>query len=690
MGSHSLDPFGGSLTGLALTSVSILVVSGFLALFLHKRENFVVSLFFPIYALASLAILCAGFLAVRGGVTEKVVLSAGLPGLPFHLRLDSLSGFFISVVSLLAFCSSIYSVGYAKGFVGRESPVKMVVFYPMFLAGMILTILADDAFSFLTGWEIMAVSSYFLVLQEDRKRENRRAALLYLVMAHAGALAILLSFGVLAGFANGFETFGGYTFDAMRAASVPPFWAGTAFLLAFVGFGAKAGIVPLHVWLPEAHPAAPSNVSALMSGAMLKTAIYGIMRVSFDVLRVPELWWGELVLILGLVSAIMGVLYAILETDLKRLLAYSSVENVGVILIGLGLSMIFVHFHKPLIAALALTASLYHALNHAMFKGLLFMGAGSVLHATHERNMEKMGGLVHGMKWTSALFFVGCLSISALPPFNGFVSEWLTFQAFLMSPSLASPRLNLLIPLGAALLALTAALSAAAFVKAFGASFLGRARSAHCETAGESPPSMLAGMSLLAGACLLLGVFPTHVIGWISSVTTELVGDTIAKSASGAGWMWLTPVAAGRASYSAPMLFLGMASVVVVVFLTLHARRGAIHRVPPWDCGYGGLTNKMQYGASSFSMPTRVIFGFLFRIREKVRIDLKGAGSAEFPAQIRYSLRIRDRLWGWLYKPAIDFVYRLGRLTARLQHGRIHVYLAYSFATVIFLLLLAL
>jgi formate hydrogenlyase subunit 3/multisubunit Na+/H+ antiporter MnhD subunit len=673
-----------------LTSISTLVLFGLSAPFFHKHEKFIVSVFFPIFAAASLVSFAAGFLAVSGGITEKMILQAGLPGLPFHLRLDPISGFFITVISLLSFCVSVYSVGYVKSFIGRESVANMAVFYPLFIAGMLLTLLADDAFIFLVGWEVMAMSSYFLVIFENKIGANRRAALLYVVMAHAGALAILMSFGVLAGFAGGFETFGGYTFDAMRSATIPPFWAGVAFLLAFLGFGAKAGIVPLHVWLPEAHPAAPSNVSALMSGAMLKTAIYGILRVSFDILHVSQLWWGELVLIAGLVSALLGVLYAIMENDLKRLLAYSSVENIGVILIGVGLSMIFFTFQKPLMSALAITAALYHVMNHAMFKGLLFMGAGSVLHSTHERNMENMGGLIHKMKWTAPLFLVGCLSISALPPFNGFVSEWLTFQAFLMSPALTSQGLNLLIPLGAALLALTAVLSASSFVKAFGISFLGKPRSENCATAEESPWSMLIGMSILAMTCLLLGVFPTAVIGWMSNVSTALAGETIAKSAGGMGWLWLTPVAAERASYSAPMLFLGIISVVVIVFLTLHARKNTIHRVKPWDCGYGGLTSKMQYSSYSFSMPSRVIFGFFFRIRERVKIDLARTRAPEFPAQIKYSLRIRDRLWGWLYKPVIDGVFKLGRHTARLQHGRIHVYLAYSFITVIFLLLFAL
>src|SRR3990170_3825327 len=444
-----------------------------------SSQRLLIAISFSLTAVASLLAVAAGCWVVGSGLINKLILPLGLPNLPFHLRLDPLSGFFLTVIGLLGFFVSIYSIGYVKGFLGKRSVTPLVIFYSLFMAGMFLVVLADDAFYFLISWELMAIASYFLVMFEDEKTENRRAAFLYLVVAHIGAIAILLSFGVMAGSATGFEGFNGYTFDAMRHATFPPHWAAVAFFLAFFGFAAKAGVVPLHVWLPEAHPVAPSNVSALMSGIMLKTAIYGIVRVTFDLIRDFPWWWGTVVLIFGLASALLGILYALQQQDLKKLLAYSSVENIGIILIGIGLSMTFAAFHNPVLSALALTAGLYHTLNHAMFKGLLFMGAGAVLHATHERNMEETGGLIHKMPWTSALFLIGCISISALPPFNGFVSEWLTFQAFLLSSALPSPLLNLLIPLGAALLALAAALAAMCFVMAFGVTFLGRWRGRH-------------------------------------------------------------------------------------------------------------------------------------------------------------------------------------------------------------------
>ncbi|MGC1454063.1 MAG: hydrogenase 4 subunit B [Nitrospirota bacterium] len=676
------------LSPISFISSSFAVLLFLLALtpFLRLNQRLLITIGFSLTTIASLLATVAGIWAVSSGTAYQVIVPLGLPDLPFHLRLDLLSGFFLMIVGLLAFFVSIYSIGYVKGYLGLRSVTSLVVFYALFLGGMFLVVLADDAFFFLIAWEMMAAASYFLVLFEDERMENRRAAFLYLVVAHVGAIAILLSFGIMAGLATGFKGFEGYTFDAMRDTDLPAGWASIAFLLAFFGFSAKAGVIPLHVWLPEAHPVAPSNVSALMSGVMLKTAIYGIVRVVFDLIGVFPWWWGALVLVFGLVSAVMGVLYALMQHDLKRLLAYHSVENIGIILIGIGLAMIFTSFDMSLLAALALIAGLYHTLNHAMFKGLLFMGAGAVLHATHEKNMEKMGGLIRFMPWTAVLFLIGCISISALPPFNGFVSEWLTYQAFLLSPALPSPLLNLLIPLGAALLALTSALAAACFVKAFGVTFLGHQRGHHHGRVHEVRWTMRIGMLLAALTCLGLGVMPTLMVKWMDPIAEDLVGGTIASSASGFGWMWLTPIAAERASYSAPIAFLGILSVVIVTYLLLHTRPGAIRRVPLWDCGFEKVTNRMQYTATSFAMPLRRIFGYLFNIKEHVR-QLPPATHPAFPERLHYHLKVRDRFWGWLYQPVVDASFWISRRIGRMQHGHIQVYLIYSFVTIVVLLI---
>ncbi len=671
--------------GLGVSSILLLLVAALSAPLFRRSQSVLITACFILASIASATVTAAGIWAVADGTVNQLILPIGLPDLPFHLRLDALSGFFLTVVGLLASFVSVYSIGYVKGFLGQRSVTSLVIFYCLFVAGMLMVVLADDALCFLVSWEIMATSSYFLVMFENERQENRRAAFLYLVVAHVGAIAILLSFGILAGFAIRSGSFIGYTFDAMRQAQIPLEWATAAFFLSFLGFAGKAGVVPLHVWLPEAHPAAPSNVSSLMSGVMLKTAIYGIVRVTFDLIHVFPWWWGAVVLIFGLISAVMGVLYALMQHDLKRLLAYHSVENIGIILIGIGLAMIFKSFNMYLLAALGLIAGLYHTMNHAMFKGLLFMGAGAVLHSTGERNMEEMGGLIHRMPWTAALFLVGCVSIAALPPFNGFVSEWLTFQAFLLSPSLPNQLIRLLIPMGAALLALTGALAAACFVKAFGVTFLGHWRGHHNPHAHEANWPMRIGMIMAALTCLGLGVLPTVFIDWMDIIAEQFVGTTIARSASASGWMWLTPVSYDRASYSGSIVFIGILVVVLAAYLLLHVRPGTIHRVPIWDCGFEKINNRMQYNATSFSMPIRRIFGYLFSIKEGVELAPQ-PGHKAFPKRIHYHLSIRDRFWGWLYKPVVEMSFWVSRKVGKLQQGRIQAYLIYSFITIIVLL----
>ncbi len=660
------------------------VVPVLFVMIIGNKRRLLIYLSFSVSAIASLVNAIAGILVVAGNRTEQVILPFGLPALPFHLRLDELSGFFIFVVGLLSFFVSIYSIGYVSGLPAGKPVKRLIVFYNIFIAAMFMVCLADDALFFIVAWEVMATASYFLVMFDNERSENRRAAYLYMVTAHIGAVFILLSFGVMAGFTAGFE---GYTFDAMREARLPLKWANVAFLLSFFGFAAKAGVIPFHVWLPEAHPVAPSNVSAIMSGVMLKTAIYGIIRITFDVIKVFPWWWGTIVLVLGLVSAVMGVLYALMQHDLKKLLAYHSVENIGIILIGIGLSMIFNSFHLHAMASLALIAGLYHTMNHAMFKGLLFMGAGAILNATHERNMDEMGGLIHHMPWTSVFFLVGCISISALPPFNGFVSEWLTFQAFLLSPSLPNPLMRLFIPLGAALLALTGALAAACFVKVFGVVFLGNWRGHNHTVVKEVGWSMRTGMMLAAFTCLCLGIIPTTIIGWLDVISERLLQVKLITTSGVYGWMWLTPVDPERSSYSAPLVLIGIAAVCTITYILLHVKPGKISRVPVWDCGFQKLTPKMQYNAVSFSMPFRRIFGFLFDIKEQIRLSPQQSHPA-FPLKSHYHLRVRDRFWGWIYKPVIDYVVLLSRKAGMLQHGRIHVYLIYSFVTISVLLAL--
>jgi formate hydrogenlyase subunit 3/multisubunit Na+/H+ antiporter MnhD subunit len=610
-------------------------------------------------------------LAAIGAAPAQIVLPLGLPELPFHVRLDALSAFFLLLLGATGTGISLYSAGYFSGLGGQ--PVGLLsFFYHIFIASMTLVLIADDAYLFMVAWESMALSSYFLVTTDHHDPQIRRAGYIYLLIAHIGALAILLSFGVLRGD-------GDYTFDAMRDAQVTGGWATVAFVLALVGFGAKAGIVPLHVWLPEAHPAAPSPVSALLSGVMLKTAIYGLTRVAFDLLPQVQWEWGLLVLVLAVVTTLYGVLFALMQHDLKRLLAYHSVENIGIILIGFGLALIYLGTGHPLLAVLGLIAALYHTLNHAVFKGLLFLGAGAVLHASGLRDLGRMGGLIRYMPHTAFFFLLGSLAISALPPLNGFVSEWLTFQAALLSPTLQQGVIRSIIPLAAAALAMAGALTAMCFVKVFGVAFLGVARSAEVARAHEVGAWEKCGMAWLAALCVLLGLFPVWMIERLDRVAYELIAYSLNMPGRAASWLWLTPVAAERASYS-PLIFLAV--IVVVVLLTFWLVRlfyhGRLRRGPPWDCGFPALNSRMQDTAEGFAQPVRQVFAPIY--------EIEAHAPSPFDRAPRYHLEVRDRFWRILYLPIGAAAEWVTRLVSRLQGGRIAVYLMYSFGTILFLL----
>jgi hydrogenase-4 component B len=418
------------------------------------------------------------------------------------------------------------------------------------------------------------------VISNHQLRENMRAGFVYLLMASFGTLTLLLAFGLLAG------PGGNYAFDAIRAAQPAGTVAALIFMLALTGAGSKAGLVPLHAWLPLAHPAAPSHVSALMSGVMTKVAVYGFLRIVFDLLGTPDWWWSMVVLAAGGITAVMGVLYALMQRDLKRVLAYSTIENIGIIFAALGLALAFKTEGLAWAAALALTAGLFHVFNHALFKSLLFFGAGSVLNATGTRDMEELGGLIHRMPRTAIVFLTGCVAISALPPLNGFVSEWLTFQAILQSPQLPSWGLKLMVPAVGALLALSAALAAACFVRAFGFTFLGRARTSGAETAQETDNNSLAAMVALALACLIAGILPGFFIDALAPVVQSLVNGRMPVQA-GVEWLSIVPIAESRSSYNGLLVFLFMvASGAIAAFAIHRLASDRLRRAPAWGCGF--------------------------------------------------------------------------------------------------------
>ncbi|RMH10893.1 MAG: hydrogenase 4 subunit B, partial [Gammaproteobacteria bacterium] len=519
----------------AETGIVLALISSGLSLLAGRWPSIVRQLVLPVFALSGAVALIAGLMGL--GLDSAIItqLPLGLPWLNWQLRLDGLAAFFLCLIGVLVLATGIYGRGYVRGLEhGQDSPIPLGVFSGFFVCGMMLVVLADDAFLFMVAWELMSVSSYFLVAYHHEHAANRRAAFIYLLMAHIGGLAILLGYGVLAAFG------GNFTFEGMRSADLPFLWASLAFVLAFIGFGMKAGLLPLHAWLPEAHPVAPSHISALMSGVMLKVAVYGFIRFVFDLVGEFHWQWGMAILVIGSISALMGVLYALMQHDLKRLLAYHSVENIGIIFIGLGLSQIFFAQDQVVIGTLALVAALYHTVNHALFKGLLFLGAGAILHSANERDLEKMGGLLRRMPWTGLFFLVGCVSISALPPFNGFVSEWLTFQSALQAWQLESGVLRSIVPISAAMLALTGALAAMCFVKVYGVAFLGQARSRQVRRARPAPISMRIGQAILGVMCLLFGVFPSTIISVIEVIPHQIAGQDLGI-ATRQSWFWMTP-----------------------------------------------------------------------------------------------------------------------------------------------------
>jgi hydrogenase-4 component B len=633
--------------------------------------------------------------------TASAPMSGDLPPLfPFvrmSLAVDGLSAFFLLLISFVTAAAAIYGPAYLGAHV--ETPgsatrtTAQTVALNVFVASMALVVCAADAFTFLFFWEAMTLASYALVVSETRNAESTRAGLLYGVMAHAGTAFLLVVFLVLVNRGQAFD------FAALRAAGhgLDDPSRSALFFLALVGLSAKAGVVPLHVWLPKAHPAAPSHVSALMSGVMLKIAVYGIVRFGLDILApnagpLPPAW-GWTVLGLGTLSAVIGVLYALQQHDLKRLLAFHSVENVGIILMGLGLAMLLEKrgaWAEPL-ATLALAAALLHTINHAAFKGLLFLGAGSVLHGTHQRNMEELGGLARRMPWTAWMFLLGAAAISALPPLNGFVSEWMTFQALLLGGARLGGASGLTAAFAASMLALTGGLAAACFVKAFGVTFLGRPRSSHAEQATESPAPMLFGMGLLGAACVALGLFPGYAIRLLDRPIADLLGGlSPSQVVTVRGPLVLSSgaadIASAGASISVALAALLLVALAVLGGIVAYWPRAARRRfAPTWTCGFSPQS-RFDYTATAFAKPLRLVFAALYRPRREVVRD--PASTTYFTTGLRYAGEIIDLAETVLYARVQRWVATASRAVRARSTGRIHGYIGYVLLALLATLLL--
>ncbi len=673
-----VDPAVGVPVAIAIRFIIIVAI-----LMVRNRPELVRRIAFGGSALASaISGLTAAAVLQTGVPLHGLLFAHGASGLSLGYSVDALSAWFLVVLATLAVPIAVFSIGYARHAPLDRRSVFLGIAFNILLAAIEVVFVAGDVIAFLFAWELMTLATAALVATEHEVRATRRAAYLYLVMSHVGTGALIAAFFTLTSLA-GSTSFSALLTGNLGSGPVRD----TVFLLFLFGFGLKAGIIPLHIWLPEAHPAAPSSISAVMSAVMIKQGIYGLVRFCAFGLGVPRLSWGVLVVVIGGLSAVLGVLYALMQHDLKRLLAYHSIENIGIILLGVGAGMIAMARGDAALAAVGIAAGLYHVLNHAVFKGLLFLGAGSMVVATGTRQIEAFGGLLRRMPWTGAFFLVGALAISGLPPLNGFASEWLVFQALLYGfRASIEPLVHFLLPVAGALLALTGALAAACFVKAFGISFLALPRSHAAAVAHEVPTVMLLPQAFLAVLCLALGVFPGVVLTALRGVLVslpglqplpEMVRGPLGMAATAGPLATVTPGVLGLALVGA----LGVAALLV---LAMRIGR-AIRRAPTWGCG-GILTPRTEYTATAFSKPLMMVFRAIYRPTREV--EALATVSPYFPQEVRYHVEIEPTFERYVYGPLTDTVLRIADRLKVLQAGSLHAYLGYVIALVLSLVLL--
>ncbi len=670
---------GGPALGALLALIGALLAASTAAgLLPHGRAN-PVGLSLALAALACCAIFVLGLAAVLGlgPITADALQVLGLPLV--HVRYDALAGVFLLALGAAGCASAVFGIGYATR--GHGSGERLAAAYPVFLGSLLLVFGADDAFAFLFAWELMALSSATLVVGSRPTPDVARAGFLYVAVTHLATAALVVAFGILSAAAGttSFASFG------PAAAGLPGPARDAIFLLFLVGFGTKAGAMPFHVWLPRAHPVAPAHVSALMSGVMIKAGIYGLVRLVLGTLGPGPESWGLLILAIGVASAVLGVLYALMEHDLKRLLAFHSIENIGIILIGVGVAFVAASDGALSLAALALGAALFHTLNHALFKSLLFLAAGSIQTAAGSRDLNVLGGLARALPLTALAFGIGAAAISGLPPLNGFASEWLTFQGLLgagqTSALSAVARSGALLGVGA--LALTTALAVACFVKATGMAFLALPRSAGAADARDVHGAMRASTAALAAACVIAGVVAGPLV---SSIITVAAGALSPGLSSGSDVsVTLLPVPGSGAIYAAGSLGVLTAAIAAVVWL-LAVRGRTVRQVPTWTCGV--LPEPaFEYTATSYAKLIRLYFGPILRPTREVSVELHPG--TPFPRTVRYRGAVRHVLDDRVYHPLVRAAIAGSQLTRRLQSGSLQLYLAYAVVALLVLLLLA-
>lgn len=597
----------------------------------------------------------------------------------YYFAMDAWSAAFLVITGLAGIITSVYACGYALGYLGKGLRALSGL-WCLFLLSMVLVIAAQGAFSFLLAWEVMALVSFLLVNQESEKKETWQAAYQYLVMTHIGTAAIMIAF-LLVGYSAG-----GLTFDEMSKAQMPLFFKNAAFLAAFAGFALKSGLVPLHVWLPNAHPAAPSHVSALMSGVMLKVAVYGFGRFIFQFLGAVELWWGILVLVVGLLSAFLGALYAQMEVDMKRILAYSSVENMGIIFAGVGTGMILLTTAQPKLAVIGFAAALVHAFNHSVMKTLLFMAAGAIMHAVDSKDIEKMGGLGKLMPWTAWCTLVGCAALAALPLTNGFVGEWLTLQGFItLAQSSNGIEFRLLAIIALVFLGLTGALALGCFVRLYGTVFLGRARTNIVEHAHEPARPVLIALTLSAVMIVITGIMAGPVVKVAQNVIASeiIVGSNLLVEEELLCWSGIGQPATYGTAALLVFLILAIALGYIVLKIWGHKFLVVNHDVT-WNCGTVP-TARQQYSATGFSKPVRRAFDFLLKPRREVRYLRKE--NKYFGRKLSYNLMLPDRFSEKLYAPAQHFLVKAASFLRRIQTGSVQLYVSYVMAAMLIVLI---
>ncbi len=583
---------------------------------------------------------------------------------PFALTVDRMSAFFLLLICVVGAPVALFSTSYVERHYSGTKRDWMWALLPLFLISMIVVVTASTAFAFLFGWELMTLFSAGLILIDGDSEQRRHNIFVYLLMMHAGAAAVIASFLLFLPQASSLD------FASMRAAAATmPGGVRTAvFLFSLIGFGSKAGLVPFHFWMPKAYPIAPTPVSALMSGVMSKTAIYAFVRFTFDFLGGGPSWWGYVVLFAGAITGLLGIVYALAEYDLKRLIAYSSVENIGIIYLGLGTSLVFMANRAPVWAALALMAALLHALNHSLFKSILFLGAGAISDAAHTQDIEQLGGLLKRMRVTGTVFLIACCSIIGLPLFNGFVSEWLIFRSFLAGAELPGMFGAVVLPLMAGVLGLIGGVAATCFAKLYGTAFLGRARSLEAKHAEEIAAPMRAAMGILAGFCVILGIMPGLILRPLGVMGRELL--------HGPG----LPDAASSISRTLPLV----AASVVILLIALAALRRAKRVTRTWACGLPGLDSRMQYSSTAFSKPLRKAFTKVYKPERTVEVLYEE--QPYFPKAISYRAGRTTSFEKTLYQPAVDAIVAMSNRLRRLQTGNIQVYLLYIFLALIALL----